>query len=129
MLLFSRAKVACDLNWSLIAEGKHVKKSLLFILAFSPVSAFAHADAKPPKDVIGMDKAKATAEGIFKGKIEGSELEFEKNQWLYSFDIRGKDKKIHEIQINAKTGAVVGNDIESPADERKEAGEDAKGNG
>lgn len=102
-----------------------MKLPIMFLLGLSSSLALAGTHEKPPKTVIGMEKAKLTALETAPGKIEGSELEFEKNQWLYSFDIRGKDRKIHEIQVNAISGAVVGNDIETHQDEKREAAEDA----
>ena len=105
-----------------------MKRSIAFSLLFVSSVSIATSNAKkesPPKNVIGMEKAKLAALKVTAGKIEGSELEFEKHQWLYSFDIRASDHRIHEIQIGAVSGKVVGNDIETPNDEAKEAAEDA----
>ena len=102
-----------------------MKRPIGFLLLFVSSVSFAVGKVSPPKNVIGMEKAKLAALQVSPGKIEGSELEFEKNQWLYSFDIRASDHRIHEIQIAAVSGKVVGNDIETSKDEAKEAAEDS----
>ena len=99
------------------------KPALGIILFFFSVMGFA---ANPPKDIITMAHAKEIALKASPGMIKSSELEFEKKQWVYSFDITGTDTKIHEVLVNAKTGKLVSNTIESAATEAKEASEDKK---
>ncbi|HEY5039616.1 MAG TPA: PepSY domain-containing protein, partial [bacterium] len=79
-----------------------------------------------PKNVIGMEKAKLIALKKAAGTITDSELEFEKKQWVYSFDIKGADQKTHEVLINAKTGKVVSAVVETAKDAAAEQKEDAK---
>ena len=56
------------------------------------------------------------------GKVKSAELEMEKKKLIYSFDIKVDGKSgIEEIAVDAMTGAVVGAEHETPADEAKEA--------
>ena len=92
------------------------------VLLMSPIFALA----SPPKNTIGQEKAQTIALKAAPGAVESSELEHEDGQWVYSFDIRGADKMIHEILVNAKTGKIVSNSIESTAQEAKEKAADTK---
>ena len=97
----------------------------LFVILFGISTAFA-ADPPKPKHVIGMEKAKQIALKKAPGTITDSELEYEKKQWVYSFDIKGADQKTHEVLVNARTGKVVSASIETAADAATEKKEDAK---
>jgi uncharacterized membrane protein YkoI len=78
------------------------------------------ASAKPPKDRLPLAKAEAIATKTVQGRIESHELEKEKGKWVYSFDIRGNDKQIHEVLVDARTGEVVSETTETPAQEAEE---------
>ena len=93
----------------------------LFSLLLVSSSSFA---ATPPKNKIPMDRAKEIAMQASPGEIKSSELEFEKKQWVYSFDITGVDIKTYEVLVNAKSGKIVSNIIESAAKEAAEAKQD-----
>ena len=101
-------------------------KSLWIAMMLILSTAVAVAEPKAPKDVIGLEKATAIAMKTASGKLESSELEFEKGQWVYSFDIRGEDQKIHEVLVNSQSGKIVSNKTESAAEEAKEKIEDQK---
>jgi len=61
------------------------------------------------------------------GTVKSSELEEEKGHLIWSFDITMPGtKNITEVNVDAKTGAIVGVDVETPKDQAKEAAEDAK---
>ena len=72
--------------------------------------------------------ALATAQQrVPKGRVDALELEREKGVLMYSFDFKVPGKSgIDEVNVDAKTGAVLHVEHESPAAERKEAAEDAK---
>jgi len=59
------------------------------------------------------------------GKIESQELEKEKGRWIYSFDIE-RDKQVHEVKVDANTGEVIEDSVESAADEANERAEEKK---
>jgi uncharacterized membrane protein YkoI len=60
------------------------------------------------------------------GAIKDGELEEEKGQLIWSFDITVADSKdIKEVAVDALTGAVVSVETETPEDQAKEAAEDS----
>ena len=97
---------------------------VLMMTAFLVAPGMILATPKQPKHVIGMEKAKVIALKKAPGSITDGEMEFEKKQWVYSFDIKGDDQKIHEVLVNAQSGKIVSATIESPAKEAKELQQD-----
>lgn len=89
-------------------------------------SAALKAQAK-----IGPDSATAIARAqVPHGQVQSGEIEREKGRLIYSFDIEVPGKAgIEEINVDARTGAVVGREHESPAAERKEAAQERKTKG
>ena len=60
-----------------------------------------------------------------KGTVKSIELENEKGLLIWSVDLALPDtRNITEVGIDAKTGAVVAVDIETPQDQEKEKAED-----
>jgi len=59
------------------------------------------------------------------GKIKSQELEKEKGRWIYSFDIE-RDKQVHEVKVDANTGEVIEDSVESAADEANERADKKK---
>jgi uncharacterized membrane protein YkoI len=98
-------------------------------LCVAAAVSLSHAafGANPPKNRISESKAQSIALREAPGTIASSELEFERKQWVYSFDIRGADQQIHEVLVNAQSGKVIESTIESPAKEAKEASSEAGG--
>ena len=87
-------------------------------------------------DLAGQARiTRAEAEKIALAKVPGgtvkdAELEREKGRLIWSFDItKPGEKNITEVAVNAITGEVVSLDVETPAQQAKEAAEDAKKNG
>jgi uncharacterized membrane protein YkoI len=74
---------------------------------------------------ITLAQAEKTALSKEAGKIQQKELEREKGRLIYSFDIRMKDG-VHEVNVDATTGEIVEDTVESPADEAKEKAADKK---
>jgi len=72
-----------------------------------------------------MEEAQKTALAKEPGKIKSKELEREKGRLIYSFDIKTADG-IHEVNIDAMTGEVVEDTVESAAAEAKEKAADKK---
>ena len=72
--------------------------------------------------------ALATAQRrVRRGTVAALELEREKGVLMYSFDFKVPGKTgIDEVNVDAKTGAVLHVEHESPAAEQKEAAADAK---
>ena len=95
------------------------------------------AQASYKKDIPGAlaTKAKITEDAAAdmahkrfpKGTIDAVELENENGRLIWSYDIKTAGKKgIDEVNIDARTGKMVGVGHESPATERKEDAADAK---
>ena len=74
---------------------------------------------------ITMEQAQKNALAKEAGKIQSKEIEREKGRLIYSFDIKMADG-IHEVNIDAKTGEVVEDTVESAAAEAKEKAADQK---
>ena len=61
------------------------------------------------------------------GTVKEAELEKEDGKLIWSFDIATPDSKdITEVLVDAKTGAIVSVDKETPEEQAKEKAEDAK---
>jgi len=77
-----------------------------------------------------VTEAKAQKTALAKvpgGLIKTSELEKERGKLIWSFDIAmPKSRNVTEVQVDAKTGKVVSTQIETPADQAKEATADEK---
>src|ERR1700682_1101978 len=67
---------------------------------------------------ITMAQAKKTALTKEPGKIKSQELEKKNEKWIYSFDIQTKSG-IHEVTVDAISGDVVEDKVESAAAEAK----------
>lgn len=117
---------------------------LAFLLALAPALAAAqatpavpaaprtHARAWPDtglKVERGADRAQATfsldsaralaLRTVPGGAIRSSELERERGKLIYSFDVKVPGKRgIEEVNVDAKTGALVGREHEGEEDER-----------
>ncbi len=98
------------------------------LVAVAPLHAQATKmkEEKPgllKKATITAEAATATALAkVPNGKVKAAEIEEEKGKLIYSFDITVAGKKgIEEVAVDAKTGAVISVEHESPAAEAKEA--------
>ena len=71
-----------------------------------------------------VTEAQATKSALAKvpnGTIKSSELERENGRLIWSFDIaKAKTRNITEVQVDAKTGKIVSNQTETPADQIRE---------
>ena len=95
------------------------------IIAAFLVGLFAIASVSA-QTKIGMKRARQIALARVSGKIMSSELEKEKGQMVYSFDIRNQRGGITEVLVNAYTGKVIEVKNESRADEERESREDRR---
>ena len=77
---------------------------------------------------IGREEAAKTALAtVPSGKIKSAELEKEHGKLIWSFDISmPRSKNITEVQVDAKTGAIVSTKVETPQEQAKEAAADKK---
>lgn len=86
---------------------------------------FAPALAETPATKLTMDDAKTIALAKESGTIRSGELEHEKGRWIYSFDVQHA-RQVREVNVDANTGKIVEDSLDTPADEAKEAAEDAR---
>jgi uncharacterized membrane protein YkoI len=91
-----------------------------FMLVFGGTVLSAQSHAKLTKQ-----QAKAIATQKEPGSIQSGELEHENGRWIYSFDIK-TGSQIHEVNVDAHTGAVVEDSVENPAAEAREKAQEAK---
>lgn len=77
------------------------------------------------KAKVTLEAARQTALAKAPGTVKSEELEKENGKLIYSFDINTSNG-IHEVAVDAITGAVVSDSVESAADEAKEAAKDKK---
>jgi Peptidase propeptide and YPEB domain len=101
------------------------------LLALLSLPAWAGGQSKSSQAALSkeakvtMEQAQKTALAKEAGKIKSKELEREKGRLIYSFDIKTADG-IHEVNIDAMTGEVVEDTVESTAAEAKEKAADKK---
>lgn len=71
------------------------------------------------------DAAKTALARIPRGHIQAVELENENGRLIYSYEIKVPSHKgIEEVNVNAKTGAVVNTEHENPGAEKAEAAQE-----
>ena len=98
------------------------------LVATATVAGGTHAGEASQASL--MHQAKITREAAGKialakvpsGTIKSAELEQEHGALVWSFDIATpKSRDIHEILVNARTGAIVHTELESPKAQAREA--------
>src|SRR3981189_2193903 len=110
-----------------------MKKSILpgILLALLTLPAWGGGQSKSSRAALSkeakitMEQAQKTALAKEAGKIQSKEIEREKGKLIYSFDIKMADG-MHEVNIDAMTGEVVEDTVESAAAEAKEKAADKK---
>jgi len=109
-------------------------RSLLTFGLFAACAVSTLSAAEQPRAALKAEAKVAEAEArntalakVPGGTIKSSELEKERGTLIWSFDIAvPKSRNITEVQVDAKTGKIVSTQIETPADQAKEAAADRK---
>jgi uncharacterized membrane protein YkoI len=120
----------------------HIALAAAMALAMPAVAAHAQSAAQPPhhhakvetqaelekEAKMTMVQARALATKTVPGAaIQAGEIERENGKLIYSFDMKTTGKTgIDEVNIDAMTGRVLGNQHETPKAEQAEASADAK---
>lgn len=78
-------------------------------------SALAGEPQTPPPAKLTMAQAREIALKAAPGAVIDAEYENENGAWRYSFDIR-QGKRVHEIGVDANTGAIVEDSFEDARD-------------
>ncbi len=106
--------------------------SLVLVLGVSFSAAAAEesqAELKMQATITQEAAAKTALTKVPGGKIKSAEIEKENGKLIWSFDISmPTSTSITEIQVDAKTGKIASNQVETPADQAKEAAADKKTN-
>jgi uncharacterized membrane protein YkoI len=97
----------------------HITKIVLSAALLSLIFVPSISAQTTHKTKLSMGVAKKIALSKESGTIKSQELEQEKGRWIYSFDIK-HEQQVHEVNVDANTGEVVEDSVESPADEAKE---------
>jgi uncharacterized membrane protein YkoI len=64
---------------------------------------------------------------VSRGTVKSAEIEKEKGHLVWSFDIaQPGTRDITEILVDAKTGKIISNQIETPSEQAKEAATDKR---
>jgi hypothetical protein len=99
--------------------------ALLTLPAWGSDQSKASQAALSKEAKITMEQAQKAALAKEAGKIQEKEIEREKGRLIYSFDIKMADG-IHEVNVDAMTGEVLEDTVESAAAEAKEKAADEK---
>lgn len=91
---------------------------LSMIIVVLALGAFCAATPKRPPQ-LSMKHAKRIALARQSGHIKSAELEKEHGRLIYSFDIES-NHKVHEVNVDANTGKIVEDTVESAAAEANE---------
>ena len=92
--------------------------SSVLLISGATLSAQSHAR-------LTKQQAKAIATKKEPGTVQSGELEHENGRWIYSFDIKAGNQ-VHEVNVDANTGAVVEDSVEDPAAEAREKAQEAR---
>ncbi|MCM2278080.1 MAG: PepSY domain-containing protein [Oligoflexia bacterium] len=71
---------------------------------------------EPPKNIISMDKAESIALKKYPGTLKSSELEQQNRRWIYSFNVLGSDRSLHEVWVDARSGIILRHSLDSKAE-------------
>jgi Peptidase propeptide and YPEB domain len=77
------------------------------------------------KPHLSMEQAEKIALGRQSGHIRSSALEREHGRLIYSFDIE-RDETVHEVNVDANTGKILEDKVESASVEARERRQEKK---
>lgn len=114
---------------SSLASWFRAPRRFFWLAGFSVALAATTLAGPEGKAKIGKDQAQKVAlERVPDGTIKSAELETEHGKLIWSFDIaRPKTANITEIQVDAKTGAIVSQQVETPSEQAKESRAEKEG--
>lgn len=108
-------------------KAKFAQSAICLSLGMWLVSCAAFGPNKSEAKINQEEAAKTALSKVPDGKIKSTELEKEHGKLVWSFDIATPESKnITEIQVDANTGEIVSNEVETAEDEAKEAVADKK---
>lgn len=99
----------------------------LALVASAACAGPARADLPAQAEVAEADARAIALHEVPDGTIASAELEKEHGKLVWSFDIgRPMTNNLTEVQVDARSGAIVSNRVETPAEQAREAAADAK---
>jgi len=106
-------------------------KLIQYTLSLALVVGLASCSSVAPNESqakITKEEATATAlSQVSGGMVKTAELEKEGSKLVWSFDIStANSQNITEVMVDANTGKIVSKQMETPADQAKEAAADKK---
>ena len=99
--------------------------ALALCIFFSQGIALSKSTSPAKRRTISMVAARKIALEREAGTVKSGERETEKGRLVYSFDIQMANG-IHEVNVDAHSGKILEDHIESPADEAKEKAQEKK---
>jgi uncharacterized membrane protein YkoI len=99
--------------------------TLALCILFSQGIAVSQSTSTTKRQRITMAAARKIALEREAGIVKSGEREKEKGKLIYSFDIQ-MPNGIHEVNVDAYSGQILEDSIESPADEAKEKAQEKK---
>ena len=99
--------------------------TLALSILFSQGVALSESTSTTKRHRITMAAARKVALEREAGIVKCAEREKEKGKLIYSFDIQ-MPNGIHEVNVDAYSGQVLEDSIESPAEEAKEKAQEKK---
>ena len=99
--------------------------ALALCILFSHRIALSQSASTTKRQRITMAAARKIALEREADMVKSGEREKEKGKLIYSFDIE-MPNGIHEVNVDAYTGQILEDFIESPADEAKEKAQEKK---
>ncbi len=99
--------------------------ALALCIFFSQGVALSKSTSPAKRRTISMAAARKIALEREAGTVKSGERETEKGRLVYSFDIQ-MPNGIHEVNVDAHSGKILEDHIESPADEAKETAQEKK---
>ena len=102
-----------------VSEGEAVEaQERLVEVQGTPDARLALDEARLSEEAAG--RAYQQMKVVPEGAIKSEELEKEHGKWIYSFDIQS-GKELREVWVDAHTGEILQNKVESPDKEKAEA--------
>lgn len=110
---------------SVVQIGHRTRLAALLFASSALLFSGTPSPAQGHHAKLTKQQAKTIATKKEPGKVQSGELEHENGRWIYSFDIKA-GSQIHEVNVDANTGAVVEDSVEDPAAEAREKAQESK---
>lgn len=107
LIFSSTARRLVALAFVFLALGSAMQAASEGSQAEKPAAPAQQRAALPALAKIDFNRAMQTARATVPGAVLKGELEVENERLMYSFDIVTRDRRIKEVEIDARTGRVI----------------------